>query len=112
MDVTNKVVPELNLSHFLDEKYYSKHGREMDLHPEGITFEYRLDVVGAPIFVFIDLERFVLTNTNPSVFRELIKNIKYQNIPLVWDKEKNRFRFAEKGLFDLIKQKELLDRIK
>jgi hypothetical protein len=98
MDVTNDVLPEVNLSHFLDEEYFSKHGQKMELHPEGIAFVYDLDIVGAPIFVNIDLDRFLLTSTKAPAFIELIKNIKYQNMKLIWDKEKNVFKLGEKAL--------------
>ncbi|NTV80512.1 MAG: hypothetical protein HGA24_03715 [Candidatus Aminicenantes bacterium] len=98
MDVTNDVLPKVDLSHFLDEPYVSKHGQKMELRPEGIAFVYELDIVGAPFFVKIDLDRFLLMSVKSPAVTELIKNIKYQNIRLIWDKEKNVFDLEEKAL--------------
>lgn len=98
LDVTNDVLPKVDLSHFLDEPYFSTHGRNMDLHPEGIAFVYELDIVGAPFFIKIDLDRFLQMNAESLAAAELIKNIKYQNITLIWDKEKKMIKLGEKAL--------------
>jgi len=69
----------------------------MDLHPEGIAFLYELDIVGAPIFVKIDFDRFLITNPKTAVSKEFIKNIKYQNMKLIWTKRRMHVRFGEKA---------------
>jgi len=110
-DVTDRILPKVQLSDYLDEKHLADNRRAMDLDQEGIAFVYDLGSTGGPIFARIDLERFVYAQKSASKTRELVKQIKYDNVRFIWDKNKNALRFSGKGFFDGVKQKELLERI-
>jgi hypothetical protein len=110
-DMTDRILPKVQLSDYLDEKYLAEHRPERTIDQEGIAFVYDVDSTGGPVFARIDLERFMYTDTSASKAKALVKNIKYGNIRFIWDKNRNAFRFAGKGFFDRSKRKDLLQRI-
>lgn len=108
-DVTSRYLPEVNISHFLDEQYFARHKQNMNLQPEGVVFVYEFREYDGPMFAHINLEQFaqICPPTQESI--ELIKNIKYWNIRFLWDKNKNALKIADKGYGGIDQQKVIIN---
>jgi len=108
-DVTSRYLPEVNISHFLDEKYLARHKQNMNLQPEGVVFVYEFREHDGPMFAHINLERFAMTCPPTPASVELVKNIKYWNVRFLWDKNKNALKIADKGYGGIDQQKVILN---
>ena len=110
MDITNDVLPKVDLSRFMDDNTKLNMEKFSKLI-EGIEFLYRLPRIGTTMNVKIELDRFIMIHSENgkkpmSGVKEIINNIKYQEIKLIWDKKNSKFNFGEKTLFmpsDVIK---------
>jgi hypothetical protein len=111
-DVTSRFIPEVNIAHFLDENYLVRHGPSKDQHPQGVEFIYEFREHDGPMFARVDLERFAQVCPPTPEAEELVKNIKYENVRLVWDESKNALIFSGKGYFDATRRYEVLERIR
>ncbi|MFH0974699.1 MAG: hypothetical protein V1874_02830 [Spirochaetota bacterium] len=117
-DVTDDILPKIDLFLFMDGSYKVNHQRKMDSFLEftkGITLLYQLPRVGTTMSVKVDLDRFIMENRQKGTGHnlksnayEIIKSIKYREIKLTWDSKSNKFNTGGTALFvptsDLEKQ--------
>jgi len=102
-DITDVVLPKADLSLFLNEEFkidVAKIGRLL----EGIAFLYQLPRVGTAIDMRVDLDRFIIVNREESMkpgsaVREILDNLKYGAVKLLWNKKNTKFIPGEKALF-------------
>jgi len=106
IDVTYDVLPKIDESLFINENY------KLDMKKVGkfilrIEFLYKLPRIGTTMSAKINVDRFIINSLEfkerkeilPPAAKEIINNIKYQEIKLIWDKNNCKFTFGEKSLF-------------
>lgn len=112
MDITNDVLPKIDLSFFMNETYKLKKEKLIKIL-DGISFLYQLPRIGTTMNVKIELDRFIMSHRGnddkmKSGDKEIISNIKYQEIELLWDDKNSKFNFGKKKLFVLSNQSDLV----
>lgn len=97
-DITDDVLPKLDMSLFVYEKEDLEGNGAVGAYMDTVGLKYQLPRIGTTVHVSVDADTFAMLAESKEygTASELVGSLRYKDIALIWDQKNAGFRLGEK----------------